>query len=163
MPYLLDANVFIQAKNLHYGFDFCPAFWEWLVIENAAGRVFSVEKVGNELQAGTDELAAWAVARGPAFFLAPNADTLPALANVSRWVTSQQYHPAAVNTFLQVADYYVVSQALALKFCVVTHEKPENSVQKVKIPNPCIALGVRCFSPFEMLRREGARFVLAPQ
>ena len=26
--YLLDANVFIQAKNLHYGFDFCPAFWE---------------------------------------------------------------------------------------------------------------------------------------
>jgi Domain of unknown function (DUF4411) len=26
MAYLLDANVFIQAKNLHYGFDFCPAF-----------------------------------------------------------------------------------------------------------------------------------------
>jgi hypothetical protein len=29
--YLLDANVFIQAKNLHYGFDFCPAFWAWLL------------------------------------------------------------------------------------------------------------------------------------
>ena len=26
--YLLDANVLIQAKNLHYGFDFCPAFWD---------------------------------------------------------------------------------------------------------------------------------------
>ena len=25
MAYLLDANVFIQAKNLHYGMDFCPA------------------------------------------------------------------------------------------------------------------------------------------
>ena len=24
--YLLDSNVFIQAKNLHYGLDFCPAF-----------------------------------------------------------------------------------------------------------------------------------------
>jgi len=24
MAYLLDANVFIQAKNLHYGMDFCP-------------------------------------------------------------------------------------------------------------------------------------------
>lgn len=24
MAYLLDANVFIQAKNLHYGLDFCP-------------------------------------------------------------------------------------------------------------------------------------------
>ncbi len=37
MAYLLDANVFIQAKNLHYGFDFCPAFWDWLVVSNAAG------------------------------------------------------------------------------------------------------------------------------
>lgn len=27
MTYLLDANVFIQPKNLHYGLDFCPAFW----------------------------------------------------------------------------------------------------------------------------------------
>ena len=33
-PYLLDANVFIQAKNLHYGFDFCPAFWDWLIQQN---------------------------------------------------------------------------------------------------------------------------------
>ena len=40
MAYLLDANIFIQAKNLHYGFDFCPAFWEWLVAANAEGRVF---------------------------------------------------------------------------------------------------------------------------
>nr|WP_269633613.1 DUF4411 family protein [Pelomonas sp. BJYL3] len=30
MAYLLDANVFIQAKNLQYGFDFCPGFWDWL-------------------------------------------------------------------------------------------------------------------------------------
>ena len=26
MAYLLDADVFIRAKNLHYGFDFCPGF-----------------------------------------------------------------------------------------------------------------------------------------
>ena len=31
MAYLLDANVFISAKNLHYGFDFCPAFRDWLI------------------------------------------------------------------------------------------------------------------------------------
>jgi hypothetical protein len=30
MPYLLDSDVFIQAKNLHYSFDFCPAFWDWI-------------------------------------------------------------------------------------------------------------------------------------
>ena len=50
--YLLDTNVFIQAKNLHYGFDFCPAFWDWLVVQNEAGKVASIEKVGDELRAG---------------------------------------------------------------------------------------------------------------
>ena len=30
MAYLLDANVFIEAKKRWYGFDFCPSFWEWL-------------------------------------------------------------------------------------------------------------------------------------
>jgi len=54
MAYLLDADAFIQAKNLHYGFDFCPVFWDWLVREHTSGRVFSIEKVGDELAAGTD-------------------------------------------------------------------------------------------------------------
>ena len=30
MAYLLDSDVFIRAKNDHYGFDLCPGFWEWL-------------------------------------------------------------------------------------------------------------------------------------
>jgi hypothetical protein len=43
---------------------------------------------------------------------------------------------------------------------VVTHEKPESSKNIVKIPNACVALGVAFVTPFEMLRRERARFVL---
>ena len=64
MAYLLDANVFIQAKNLHYGLDFCPAFWDWLIAQNQTGQVFSIERVGDEIEAGADALAAWAAARG---------------------------------------------------------------------------------------------------
>ncbi len=40
MAYLLDANVFIEAKNRHYGFDFCPAFWDWLKKGHTVGKVF---------------------------------------------------------------------------------------------------------------------------
>jgi len=47
MPYLLDANVFIQASRLHYGMDFCSAFWDWLREQHEAGRVFSIEKIAN--------------------------------------------------------------------------------------------------------------------
>jgi hypothetical protein len=84
MPYLLDANVFIQAKNLHYGLDFCPAFWDWLTANNGAGHVFSIEKVADEIAAGADDLYACAAQRGPGFFLAPDAAILPALGKGQR-------------------------------------------------------------------------------
>ena len=64
MAYLLDSNVFIQAKNLQYGFDFCPAFWDWLEQAHAAGGLHSIRHVGDELSPGEDELAGWADGRG---------------------------------------------------------------------------------------------------
>lgn len=98
MAYLLDANVFIQAKNLHYGLDFCPAFWKWLIANNAGGNVFSIEKVGDEIAAGGDDRSDWAAQRGDGFFLKPDAALLPALGSVSAWANGQNYEPAAVNT-----------------------------------------------------------------
>ncbi len=162
MLYLLDANVFIQAKNLHYGLDFCPAFWDWLIAANRGGIVSSIEKVGDEIDAGVDELAAWAAQRGPAFFLKPDAKLLPALGTVSTWASSQNYEPAAVSTFLQVADYYLIAHALAHGHSVVTHEVAAATVKRVKIPNVCVGLGIKFMSPYEMLRHERARFVLGP-
>ena len=160
MAYLLDADVFIRAKNLHYGLDFCPAFWAWLIDENAAGRLFSIEKVGDEVLAVADELSVWAGDRGPGFFLPPDAAVFPSLAEVSKWATGQRYEQGAVNTFLQVADYYLVAQARAGKHIVVTHEIPSAATRKIKIPDACIGLGIKCMTPFEMLRKERARFVL---
>jgi hypothetical protein len=159
MAYLLDANIFIQAKNLHYGFDFCPAFWEWLVVQNEQRRVLSIEKIGDELAAGTDELATWAAERGSAFFMAPDAKLMSVLGTVSTWVTGR-YEPAALSLFFQVADYYLVAHALAHGFTVVTHEIASPSTKKIKIPNVCVGLQVKCVTPYEMLRRERARFVL---
>ena len=83
-----------------------------------------------------------------------------ALATLSQWVTGQAYESAAINTFLQVADFYLIAQARSLKYTVVTHEVPANSPKKIKIPNVCVGLGVTCMTPFEMLRIERARFVL---
>lgn len=126
MGYLLDANVMITAQNLHYGFDFCPGFWDWLLAAHDAGRVFSVEKVGDEVLGLGDELSDWALARGEE----------------------------------QKADYYLVAQARAGGHTVVTHEVPSGSTRKIKIPDVCIGLGIKCMTPFQMLRLEGARLVL---
>lgn len=160
MAYLLDANVFMQASNLHYGFDFCPAFWDWLIDKNRGNHVFSIEKVGDEINAVAGDLSVWASQRGSAFFIRPDSAILSALPIVSNWVSTQHYDPAAVSTFLQVADYYVVAHALAHKHTVVTHEVSSDSRKKIKIPNVCIGLNIKCMTPFEMLRHERARFIL---
>ncbi|MDN5818947.1 MAG: DUF4411 family protein [Yaniella sp.] len=52
MKYLLDANIFITAKNLHYGFGFVPAFWDWLDRSHENVLVWSTRRVRQELSAG---------------------------------------------------------------------------------------------------------------
>lgn len=160
MAYLLDANIFIEAKRRHYGMDFCPAFWDWLLLANASGRVFSIERVGVELRAGADELAEWATARGERFFLPPDEQVLESLAVTGEWVKMQRYRQGAVSAFLEDADYYLVAHAHAHHHIVVTHEVPSDGVRQVKIPNACIGVGTQCMTPYEMLRLERARFIL---
>ncbi len=160
MAYLLDTNVFIQAKNLHYGLDFCPAFWEWLEEANQVEKVFSIRQVLDELVAGADKLSNWAKARGKGFYKDIDDETLPKLVQVSEWVQANGYETEAINEFSRAADYFLVSYALAHGHTVVTHEVSANSPHKIKIPNVCKGMGVECVNPFAMLRSESAKFVL---
>lgn len=153
MTYLLDANVFIQAKNLHYGLDFA----------RPSGTGFFRTTRLDRCSASTR----WRTKSRRARMTSPNGRGIARVAcsgrpthvaiefgRVSVWVTRQRYGPAAINTFLQVADYYLLAHA------VVIHEVPANSMKRIKIPNVCIGLDVRFMTPYEMLRRERARFVL---
>jgi hypothetical protein len=160
VSYLLDANVFMSANNLHYGLDFCPAFWDWLVHHGNTASVFSIDKVADEIEAGQDALSEWAKNAGQALFRRTPPTLAPQFTQVSTWATGQQYTPAAINTFLQAADFYLVAHALAGSHVVVTHEVPANSPARIKIPNVCLGLGVRFMTPYQMLRIEQARFVL---
>ena len=45
---------------------------------------------------------------------------------------------------------------------VVTHEKSSGGYRKIKIPNACDGLEVRHMSPYKMLGREKAKFILEP-
>lgn len=160
MSYLLDANVFMAANNLHYGLDFCPAFWEWLIHKGNARVLFSIDKVADEIAAGADALSAWAADSGGALFRRTPASLAAQFTQVSAWATGQKFTPAAINTFLQAADFYLIAHALAGNHIVVTHETPATSPGRIKIPNACIGLGVRFMTPYQMLRIERARFVL---
>ncbi len=162
MADLLDANVFIQAKNLHYGMDFCPAFWEWLIKSNSQNKLFSIEKVCDELKAIEDDLSEWTEKRDSNFFLKPDSSVLQSLGEVSHWIIDQDYEEAGKNIFLQGADYYLIAQAKSKQYTIVTHEIPSDSKKKIKIPDVCISLQIKYMTPYEMLRKEKARFILEP-
>lgn len=160
MVYIIDANVFIQAKNTYYGMDFCPAFWDWILKRNSDGIVASTSDISTELQEGKDRLSQWSTQLDYNFFLEPDEDVYLASKRIVDWVQVQSYKTRAIDEFLDGADHMIVSHALVRQASVVTHEKSSNSRKKVKIPDVCIAFGVECILPYEMLRREKARFVL---
>lgn len=160
MAYLLDSNVFIEAKRRYYGLDFCPAFWDWLEIENKAGKIFSIEKILDELKIGGDELSKWASNLEKSFFLPHDELMIISMNKVSNWVYKQHYSTAAVMAFLEDPDYYLVSYALAHNHIVITHEVASNSAKRVKIPDVCIGLNIKHKTIFEILRLEKAKFVL---
>jgi len=60
----------------------------------------------------------------------------------------------------KAAQMFTLAHELAHGYTVVTHEVATPSIRKIKIPNACIGVGVRCMTPYEMLRLERARFVL---
>jgi Domain of unknown function (DUF4411) len=160
MMYLLDSNVFIQAKNEYYGFDIVPAFWVWLIAANQAGTVFSIGKVRDELLDYEDELSDWARARDQAagFFLEPDDAVLEGLKDVAQWAQTQAFTPGAVNEFLSSADFYLVAHAFVHGHTAVTQEVYEPAItRRIKIPNACQGLGVPWMNTYNMLRTEGAQ------
>lgn len=160
--YLLDANIFIQSHRNHYGMDFVPAFWQWLEHGNGAGVLRSIKKVKEELDRGKDDITDWAVRNG-LMFLEMDVSTGPCLAQLATWAGSDavDYKDHAVSEFLDSGDYQLVAYAMAHDCTVVTYEvSSPGSKKRIKIPDACAAMGVRCINPFEMLRGESVRFVL---
>ncbi|MGH7984345.1 MAG: DUF4411 family protein [Candidatus Udaeobacter sp.] len=158
MPYLLDADTFIQAKNGPYRFSVCPAYWDWIDREHANGKIFSVQRIYDELMAREDDLSDWIEDR-QSLFLAPDEATTNSLKVLTQWAI-KNYPPEAYTEFFSSGDFLLVGHALGHSFIVVTHERSSNSQNKIKIPNACAPFIVECINPFELLQRENASFVL---
>ncbi|NEQ51014.1 MAG: DUF4411 family protein [Leptolyngbya sp. SIO3F4] len=163
MAYLLDANIFIQAKNEYYGFDLCPGFWNWLEQKSKAGEVFSIENVKKELTDGQDELSDWAKQKNSDFFLPFDAHAGVIMGSISDWVQNSDYKDNAKRDFLSVADPWLIAYAKAHNHTVVSHEvfNPLER-RRIRIPVVCNAFQVPYLRTFAMLRQEEASFILPP-
>lgn len=166
MAYVIDTSVLIDAKDLYYGFELCPGFWDWLDQEIAAGEVISIARVRRELLYREDELADWTRSRPAGFFREEDATVAAAMTRVSDWAMAGDFRDDAKRDFLDKADSMLVAHALAYGHTVVTHEVHnagnQNERKRIKIPTACLAFDVPSELAFPWLRRRGARFVLPP-
>lgn len=160
--YLLDANVFIEARRRYYAFDICPGYWEALLAHREGARLGSIDRIRNELLRGNDDLAEWVERQVPEAFFLSTADAAVTrhFAQMMGWVQEQaQFLPAAKAEFAQEADGWLAAYAKAHGFMLVTHEalNPE-SRKRVPLPNVCEAFGVPYANTFDMLRGLSVRF-----
>lgn len=159
--YVIDANVFIQAKNLYYRFDFCEAFWEWLYKAHEAGLVFSIRKVRKELVSGdkTDPVRVWAESLPDDFFLDDDADknVMQSYAKVMQWANSNKhYSPQAKAEFakLKVADPFLIAVAKQYGYEIVSQEKSNPAAKKkIYLPDAADAFDVKTIFVYDMLSK----------
>jgi Domain of unknown function (DUF4411) len=160
--YLMDSNTYISAKNVYYGMDFCPAYWDWLDVQFAQGQVASIQMVYDELANKGDELSVWVKARKNHFLKITDAATQQRYAQIVQHIYElPDKSQANVVNFADGADPWLIAKASVMEAFVVTQENlvPDNSKQ-IKIPNICNAFNVKHINSFGLLRRLQARFLL---
>jgi hypothetical protein len=162
-PYIIDANIFMQAARNYYPFDFAKPFWDGLVNFAKQGKIISIDKVYDEIMKGNDTLKDWADSDFKEFF--QTSETIPITehyAELVMWAEAeQQYVQNAKDEFMlrENADAWVIAYAKNYKCTVVTSEVIDSKITvSIKIPNVCDAFNIPYCNTFELLRELKFKF-----
>jgi hypothetical protein len=130
--FVLDANVFIEAKRHYYAFDLAPKFWESLIDLAGCDQIVSIDRVKEELVRGKDELSDWAKGDfSHGFASTSDDDIIEKYRDIMTWVYDQvQFQDAAKTGFAAGADGWLVAYAMVNGCVVVTHEEMRPNVRK---------------------------------
>ena len=156
--YCLDANVLIQAWQKYYSPSFCPSYWDVLDKLGREGRIFLPQLVYDEITRTEDDLSRWL-----------KASKIPKrildVQITECWKDILAVNPIHKNLVdnnrnRSLADPWVTAHALRENACVVTKEEKitaPNST-KIKIPNVCSNIGLRCMNDFEFILELNLKF-----
>jgi len=159
MKYLFDTNIFIRSKN-EMPEDTWPTFWIRMAELIREGKIFTTEKVKEEIERGKDELTQWMKANEAlGFYCSVDGDVLNKYSVVQNWAkNTNRFTQIALDDFARVADAYLVATAAAKGWTLVTYEISDPACKKrVKIPDACHALGVRICDLNTVFRDLGVR------
>ncbi|MDP1763457.1 MAG: DUF4411 family protein [Sediminibacterium sp.] len=156
--YCLDTNVLIQAWQKYYSPDICPSYWERINEFGAQGLIFLPAMVAEEIHRTEDDLSKW--------LKTSKVPVQPQDGQVGRYLSSifnaNPNHKFLVDSTRQrsLADPWVIAHAMNEGATVVTKEEKITAVNtnKIRIPNVCEHMGVRCINDFEFIREIGLSF-----
>lgn len=158
--YLLDSNIFIEAKNRYYAFDIAPSFWAFLDSALKRPDVRSIQMVYGEICHQADELSNWfkSLPDTSMFLDVSDAPTQANFAKIANDLASNpQYFSPGVTHFLGGADPWLAAKAKTMGATLVTHEAYQPACRKrVPLGNVCHDEGVPIMNTFEFMRAVGA-------
>lgn len=156
--YCLDANVLIQAWQKYYNPIFCPDYWEIVNELGRQDRIFMPEMVFEEITRTEDDLSKWL------------KSSKIRIEKINEYVTgclkeiylADPIHITLVdNTKARsLADPWIIAHAMSENAIVVTKEEKvtASSTKRIKIPNVCDNLGIRCINDFQFIEEIGIKF-----
>lgn len=158
--YVVDSNFFIEAHRVSYPLDIANSFWSKVRQLANDGKIISIDKVKDEIYDRNDALEFWCQNNLPNDFFKDSSEVLKEYSEVVGWAISWSNHylPKALNEFLEAdeADAFIIAYALAdpQNRIIVTQEYSQPEMKKrIKIPEPCIALGVQFVTAMNMFRQ----------
>lgn len=162
MKYLLDSNVFIEAKNRYYSFDIAEGFWDWLEALTEEQSFLTIREVRKELIDSDDRLKDWITQFHQRQFIEEDLEIQKNMRDITNYVLNHDtFSVENKNKFLAKADPWLIATALAHGYVVVTHEtKAGPGTKRVKIPNVCETFDVAYINVFELMRTKNVNLRL---
>lgn len=151
--YSFDTSVWINGRRDLFPPDLFPTLWDKLEGTIMAGAIRSIDVVKDELGKKDDATTAWAAGQ-PDLFVTLEEDVQFATADVLAQHPKMMGRGGSRNA----ADPFVVGLALARHGVVVTQETRSRSLEKPRIPDVCLDLGVRCIPLVDVIRDQGWTF-----
>jgi Domain of unknown function (DUF4411) len=162
--YCIDANVLIQSWQKYYSPDICPDYWDILDDLGKRGRIFIPEEVKNEIvvkdnpDKTEDDLSKW-LKRSSIPIHKPTENVIACWQKI---LQADPTHKLLVDNIKgrSLADPWLISHAMNMNATVVTKENIESAMnsKRIKIPNVCQNMGVRCIDDFEFIKELGLKF-----
>lgn len=156
--YCLDANVLIQAWQKYYSPKFFPDYWKMLNYFGNIGKIFISEMVYDEIVRTEDDLAEW-LKKSKIKVVKIDEPVTRCLQAI--YAKNPLHINLVDNTKARsLADPWVIAHAMNEKATIVTKEEKVTALNstKVKIPNVCENMNVRCINDFQFIEELNLQF-----